>query len=260
MQNVPFRSQNWVFSAKKNLQGIRTGGDFCAEHEIGMKPILEAFGVDLSLEGLERHRIQSIPDTLHWVETSDYAGMVYQDFFIQSPEKTAEGYQRRARSGEPVIAWTDDSFLILAPKSDKLHARAVKALWEAIQAKNLYLGGSFSDKFGGGGIGFFITTKMPDDEMRNADAQIREDAETQRHLERAVAKEKFWKVERELRDKGHQWFYLRPKTVLKDGKVGYWLNPCDQANNYFGMVTIDDLKDWLKGSGKIPGGGRAQRA
>lgn len=38
--------------------------------------------------------------------------------------------------------------------------------------------------------------------------------------------------------------------------VMYWMNPNNQMQNYWGYVTVEDLQDWMKGIGKIPGHGR----
>jgi hypothetical protein len=38
-------------------------------------------------------------------------------------------------------------------------------------------------------------------------------------------------------------------------KIVYWLNPYDQQQNFFGWVTVEDLLDWMNGTGKIPGRG-----
>lgn len=36
MRNVYFDHQRWFFSKKGNFQGLRTGTDACAEHEMGV--------------------------------------------------------------------------------------------------------------------------------------------------------------------------------------------------------------------------------
>lgn len=62
-------------------------------------------------------------------------------------------------------------------------------------------------------------------------------------------------------ESGCRWFALSPRWAEGKWKkqtrypIIYWLNPQDQQNNYFGWVTIEDLKDWIKGKGKIPGNG-----
>ena len=35
-------------------------------------------------------------------------------------------------------------------------------------------------------------------------------------------------------------------------EVIFWLNPMDQHNNNWGWFTVEDLKKWAKGKGKIP--------
>ena len=35
-------------------------------------------------------------------------------------------------------------------------------------------------------------------------------------------------------------------------EVIFWLNPMEQDKNNFGWFTVEDLKDWAKGKGKIP--------
>lgn len=49
-----------------------------------------------------------------------------------------------------------------------------------------------------------------------------------------------------------RWASEEEKTKYK---VSYWLNPQNQQQNFFGWVTVEDLLDWMKGKGKIPGHG-----
>lgn len=265
MRNVSFRNQNWVFDENDRLMGLRTGGDFCTEHEMGMRRIKEAFiWTGSKHEGLKKFLIQQVPECLMYVETKDYEAIA---FIPHASEKVVRDkikyHTRMARGNDPVIAWDERTFLIAVPKTEEArkYREALNDLRQAFGDLDLCMGGPFSDRFfHGGGIGFFIVSAMPNDELEAADKRLREAAEKDRRIAKAVKKEGFEKVEKALQEAGHRWFCLRPHDIEEDGSVVYWLNPMDQQYNYFGGVSIQDLKDWVKGKGKIPGGGRAQRA
>jgi len=56
------------------------------------------------------------------------------------------------------------------------------------------------------------------------------------------------------------WYALSPSWVQRQEetkyKVHYFMNPNNQMQNFWGWVTVEDLEDWMKGTGKIPGRGR----
>ena len=52
---------------------------------------------------------------------------------------------------------------------------------------------------------------------------------------------------------GKKYFALSPRWKDDNKKeVIFWLNPYHQDIDNFGWFTVEDLKDWAKGKGKIP--------
>lgn len=261
MRAVNVHNQNWVFSKKGNFIGLRTGGDFCAEHEMGIACILDALIPERSTQaGLAKFLVSTVPASLEWVSYDDYEGILFDPVAID-PEHSANKLRHlslRSRGHDPIIAWDEKTFLLAASKQgDRRYTKALKSLWSALLSKDVYLGGPFSDRFSGGGIGFFIASKMPKDEVDAAESALTEKDRAERLMAEGAKREKFEKVKEALSRRGHAWFCLKPHGINEaDGSVTYWLNPQDQDYNYFGPVTIQDLKDWLAGYGKIPGGGR----
>lgn len=242
----------WFFSRKGNLQGLRTGADACAEHEVGIDRIHKAFGLELGRTGLDRYKVQVVPDRLVCFEHQGYVCLLLDSNEVSRPEVICEYFLTMTAEGQPVIAWDEKGFFIAVPLSDRKKARAIRDLWSAFQDGDIYLGGPFSKKMTGhGGIGIFIASKLPDAEIRKANERLRRKADRARLLEKAVQREGFEKIQKKLQKAGKHWFVLTPKRIDDDGNVRYWLNP-RSMNCYFGWVSIQDLKDWLEGRGKIP--------
>lgn len=252
MRTVYFSEQSWFFSKKNNFQGLRTGNDCCTEHEIGIKPIREAFGLDWEAESLERYRVNILPAGLHFIDNGRFIGIIYRNFFPLDPDAMAKDHERCCFDNQPVIGWDDESFIIMAPVGQKKYVKAIKDLWSAFLGKDVWLGGPFTDKFSGSGLGFFIASKMPIEEIRQANEILAQEKAKKKALDDAVEREGFNDVVKDLKEAGREWFFLGPKSIREDGKVWYWLNPEDQRNNLFGMVTIDDLRHWVHGKGRIP--------
>lgn len=180
MRNVYFHDQDWFFSGKGNFQGLRTGCDACAEHEWGMKGIQEAFGLDLSLNSLERFRPTKKPETLHFfhadLKEDRYIGIILQPNKLYNPLDIAQEFECYNWDDEPVIAWDERSFLIMVPESKKKYVKAVKALWEALKNNDVWLGGDFGRPYRGTGIGFYLSSKMPKENVDAASQKLAENA------------------------------------------------------------------------------------
>lgn len=261
MRSVSFSRQNWIFDDNDRFIGLRTGGDFCTEHEMGIRPILNALIPSReSQEGLDRFLIESSHPALSWVSGSGMEGIVFM--FSGDPKAKIRHHKKMARSvDQPLVAWDEKSFMVVVPKTGaEKYLNGLKDLWQALNREDVLMGGPFSDRFNGGGIGMFIASAMPSDEIEAAKTKIAEDLRVKRLLEEGEKRDGLDKIKKKLTKQGKGWFCLRPHSVNDDGSICYWLNPQDQQFNYFGGVSIQDLKDWLEDKGKIPGGGRAQRA
>lgn len=258
MRSVSFSRQNWVFDDNDRFIGLRTGGDFCTEHEMGIQTILDALiPPRKSRVGLDRFLIESMHPALSWVSESGMEGIVFM--FSGDPKAKIRHHKKMVRSGDqPLVAWDDRSFMIVVPKTGaEKYLNGLKDLWQAFNRKDVLMGGPFSDHFQGGGIGLFIASAMPTDEMDTAQAKIAEDLRVELLLEEGEKRDGLETIKTQLTKQGKGWFCLKAHRLNDDGSISYWLNPADQQFNYFGSVSIQDLRDWLDDKGKIPGGGRA---
>src|SRR5690554_2592639 len=178
MRNVYFDHQRWFFSKKGNFQGLRTGTDACAEHEMGMKAIQEAFGLDMTQESMERYRITKTPSNLHFFEAdfdkTSFVGIIFSPNSYRDHLTIAESYKRYCIDGNPVVAWDKEGFLIMVPSHQKQYVKAIKALWKGFEQEQVWLGGEFSHKFIGSGIGFFLPSTMPKEEVDAANQTLQE--------------------------------------------------------------------------------------
>lgn len=173
MRNVSYKQSNWFFNADNGFQGLRTGSDFCTEHEIGINHIFSAFQIERGEASIERFRVKVLPDSFTQVEHDGYFAIFFHCHHDKShAEKIIENHCRYARDGEPVIAWDEKGFLLMSPLTNQPHTQALKALWEAFQRCDVYLGGDFGDRYHGGGIGFFIGNHMPEDLMQAASDKV----------------------------------------------------------------------------------------
>lgn len=257
MKAVTFENQHWFFSNKGNFQGLRTGSDACAEHEWGMKPIQRSFGLDLDLDSLDRFKITRKPENLFFfdekLKKERFVGILLSPNHFSTAKDIAKQFEHYSWDKEPVIAWDERSFLIMVPADQKKYVKAIKALWQAMEDGNLWLGGFAENrKYIGSGIGFFLPSSMSIDAVKAENEALKAKAEDEHKLAQAVEKEGFEDVKKQLTEARRHWFALRPKHVRDDGSVHYWLNPMDQKNHHFGFVTIEDLRHWVKGKGRIP--------
>lgn len=257
MRYVQPRESKWFFNNEGDFQGLRTGSDFCTEHELGIRLILEAFDVDTHAESMERFRTHGLPESFICMEHKNTFAIMYHigrdaDFLKRQIEHNAP----RLKEGEPAILWDNAGFILMSPLSNQRYTQALKSLSDAFQRHDVYLGGPFSDKYSGGGIGFFIASHMPKDEIEAANQKIANKAEKARLIEKGAQRDKFEKIRDKLSKQGKKWFALSPHGLFDDGSVMYWLNPRYQQRDYFGAVSIQDLKDWTNDTGKIPGGAK----
>lgn len=251
MRTVPYADQKWIFGDNHQLLGLRFGVGHDRVHEMGMDRLLNAF-VPFRDDGmgLERYRSQVLPEGFQWVSTESYEGVAY----LTEPDSNSliEEYMAKAPEGEPVIAWNAGNFLVVASKQgDDRYRKAVSALWEAFHQKDVYLGGPFGERFAGLGVGLFIVSTMPEDNLYSAHKSLLINKKTNRRLRKGMRRDGFWKIRKKLAKKGKEWLCLEPLAVAEDGSVSYWLETAHGGDRFIGPVTILDLKDWLKGIGSL---------
>lgn len=163
---------------------------------------------------------------------------------------------------EVASAWDERQFGILVPAKKAYLLQELKQHFDNFNI--VIMMGGRGGPFSNPGLIFAVADRLPKetlDDWREGDLD----------RERLLARHAEIGIEEELKetwgdkwDDGCRWFALSPKwskevsgaEELTKYDVCYWLNPCGQEDNYFGWVTVEDLRLWILGRGKIPGGGR----
>lgn len=95
----------------------------------------------------------------------------------------------------------------------------------------------------------FIDDELVEKDKESLDKEVLEMQIYEKEHKKAI--KELNKVKKKLDKQGLKYFSLQTAKKFDDGTWMYWLNPYDQKNNHFGWVTLQDLKDWLNGKGKI---------
>lgn len=244
-----------VMKIDGQLVGFDLGADFCAEHEWGIKGIRRAFQLNDDKIGIDKRMITVIPKALV------YKDMTYENMkchllvlipycydeddvnIAKDDLRRWELYSYGLENSGIVTAWDEKSFAILV--TDK-YKNELKELYQAFQSLDVAIGIAPSEAFRNGGLKFCIKSKLPEETIQSIkDADLDYIA-----LQEAVEKTKIKDI---LAKAGKKYFALSPRWKDENKKEAiFWLNPWDQQNNNFGWYTVQDLKDWAKGKGKIP--------
>lgn len=261
------------------LVGFAFGYDACAEHECGLRPLMQAFGlkkIQNKTSGVldklfpskpeyglaTRVATQLPPVVLHGVRTVDGVDVSYlivdaekRSFRDGQVQYQVERVHRSYR--KPTIefssAWADDAFVICgsgpaAAYIDQIHV--------AIQSHTIALGSTRPNLTSAGGLCLYLVENFPADEFAAWEAEERTATEElQAHKAR-------WHKEASdviplLKSAGKEWFSLTAENananffVGDDGQLRVWLNPCQQNVNNSGWFTADDLRQWAVNEGPV---------
>lgn len=250
----------WISSkegsnAVEDMMGVGLGSDLCAEHEWGVADMQRAFECSFAQDGIARRRIMAIPNNLQFFTGRNYDGIMleqpkwqstYEARFQDLRETTLKRYGDAKEPGF-VTAWDQSTFGLCAygPKDDPARAR-VRLLWDAFQRKDIALWTSVGVFHLGSGLLFVIVSKVPDEQK---EVMLNHDLSQQRLSERM----RELGIEEELRAAGKGWFALSPRwTDDQETDLKIWLNPTDQRVNNSGYFTVEELRQWIKGSGPVP--------
>ena len=249
------------------FNGIYFNNGTCAEHEFGIAPLRRAFGIDANKLGIEARTITRKPEGIIYLKYKlakiKRAVLMYHPcgFYEVDPNdpKSIRKYlnsrsifQTRPSKEDEIswisCGWSDNDFGIYVAGDEN-----VEALDRIVEAMNnndlmMFVGNPMpKNPFSRGGLVFMIAstvteeykTKMYDEDY---DAMLLR-KKAQPYIDM-------------VRRAGLKYHALSPRWADDARtKVVFWLNPCDQQNNFFGWVTTGDLKDWTKGKGVIPGHG-----
>ena len=249
------------------LNGIYFNNGGCAEHEIGIASIRQDFGMDDAKLGVEKRTISKKPNGIIYLKYKQSkikrAVLMYRSYGFSNLDLNDKKAVRKYISTYGVFktrpykddetswvscAWSDKDFGIYVAGDEN-----VEMLDKIVQAMDnndlmMYVGNPTPDNpFSRGGLVFMIVSTLS------------EDFKTMMYNEDYDAKllcEKAQPYIDMVRSAGLKYHALSPRWKNeKKEEVMFWLNPWDQQNNYFGYVTVGDLKDWTKGKGIIVGHG-----
>jgi hypothetical protein len=236
--------------------GVNLGSDHCAEHEWGIKGIKQVFGMKEDALGLDKRIVTVVAPELQWVEgkirrggnkTQDAAG-----FWVNKYNYNEPGGEKRVFELPDVHLYSDSSTLwtgwsegdLGALSTDSKQIDHLRHIFKAFGDLDIaiWLGGG--GVFKNAGLVIAIASELPKKITKQwYDSDV--------SYNKLMADFKATGIEEKLRKAGKRYFALSPRRKA-DGGIEFWLNPMDQKNDYWGVVTLKDLEDWIMGKGKIP--------
>lgn len=236
-----------------NVAGVSLGADFTSEHEWGIKPIYQRFAVDRNKDGVEGRTIHA--GKVYWFEHKGVAGFTSKgvdwDDKPLKPEVALSAAEvimpittkNKTYSDKLQTAWDDSNFAAFsADKTDQEH---LKKIFEAFGRLDITI------CLGGGGVfqnpGILIG-------IRSLLPKSVTDLWMEKDLEHKMIEKKV--VDTGIREKlakaGKKYYALSPRYDKEKDSLIFWLNPQEQDQNNYGWMTIQDLEDWIAGTGRIP--------
>lgn len=236
--------------------GVCLGADYCAEHEWGIDDIKRAFGmVAERAYGVDRRKIRLASPMVTWFsgtrkirnpKTGRKKEVTVEGFYVKRHENSTPTYllDEFHFTDEQTLCtgWSGSDFGAFSTNHEEINR--LRQIYEAFSSLDIaiWLGGG--GVFENSGLMIGIVSLLPE---RAATIWDTADREREKLLEDAAATG----IEAKLRAAGKRWFALSPRRA-KDGSVRFYLNPCDQQNNNYGVMTVKDLEDWIEGKGRIP--------
>lgn len=235
------------------------GIDACAEHEIGIKKMLEIFGCKTDRTGVAKRKIHKHP--VAWLQNEKFGGFtsgriedwdgkpITIDYLLKHFVEYTESHtlfagskKERTYGGGLQCAWDDEEFAAFADNPEDI-AR-LKQIYDAFMKDDIILfmtGGGWM----GNGMAIGIASRMPKeitDKWEVFDQkQIR--------LKKAVAATD---IESYLRKCGKHYFALRGEfTDETEKELTFFLNPMDQYKHNYGWFSLEDLITWGEDKGRV---------
>lgn len=237
--------------------GVSFGADATTEHEVGIEPIMEAFGrreyapasftqsilrkPGQRLYGIDRRRIHRCPELLFEDDGHD-AILTYG--FRGHLDGLRGGTLRFSGIIEDkknmVCAWSNCAFGIRARGDMRPHVLLLKKLLEEKRAAVMLTAQWLCH-----GFTILDADKFPADINEKWVGQ-------ERAAEERLAQWKTSGIEQMLRKAGKQWFSLGSRVIQDDsGVLRTWLNPYDQGREIAGWYTFDELRAWARNEGPV---------
>ena len=222
--------------------GVNLSSDFAAEHEWGIKGLIDVFGLNQDdVFGIDRRIIRRVPPGLKEFDLNQTSGLYYLSYGDLMPEYQWE-LKKRKEEQSLRAAWDESSFGVVS--DDPAEKKFLKELYGEFQKKNGVITFMRGMNIENPGLCLLIADRIPQN--------IRDgwyDADKDRHtLYEEMEKSG---IEALLEERGKRYFALSPKRQ-KDGSVKYWLNPYDQDRNKWGLFTLEEVQEWAFDRGPIP--------
>lgn len=249
-----------------SVVGINLGGDHCAEHEVGISPLAEAFGLDQEKIGLDKFRITKDPGLFTTTGTVYGKKVLIAAFHAQWSNVFTEMKQRGQNTKDIAAycrilpntedegftaAWDENSFAILAQGKESISY--LTSILNALKENDLclMLAGP-NTPFGTAGLCLIRYSAFSDEEK---DEMVQKDLDRKKLL---AAAEKT-KIAKKLEKAGLRYYALAPQwtNYFKKPKfqskysVIFFLNPQQQDKYNSGWFTVEDLLQWIKGTGPV---------
>lgn len=250
------------------IYGVVLGADFTAEHEWGVKRLKRDFGIPGGRIRFAEMVSTRIPEHQHFdavhvetdhsarkaVKTDTRSACVWTD---SCDGETVRRLARRFSSDQEIAgAWDEGAFAIRGYGNEGI--AVVDLIREGIEARDisLWIGGGAGNPFARGGLVIVRHSLVP----QNMSAQF--DEATDDAIRLATASEATGIAKRVQEGiparYGSPYFALSPSWTPEARKrqtahpVIYWLNPTDQQNVNHGWFTVEELDQWIAGTGPIP--------
>ena len=241
--------------------GIYLPGDFCCEHECGIKSAEEKLGLKDKKIGIEKCKIHKT-DQITFIQNNDY-------ILLACGHIDKFEYAKIFKTKQNTFAeWDMHGFVIIAPRDSEI-ATIIDEIHNAIMSKDAYIMLGSQGPFVRTGINLGIISRLPQDiinKMRDFDIDYN-------------ALEKAWvpvkkRLDEMLRHptKFH-WLHekyasqynkdrlmycaLSPKQLepapVEGSKYPFklWLNPDDQSIYQSDWYTVEEIEQWANGEGPV---------
>ena len=241
--------------------GVSLGYDHCAEHEWGINGINRDFGIQgkptRDCLGYDcRKTTKFVFENMLHFECGGVETLAYQRWWHKPVKAPSE---LELYKGEQIAAaWDEGSFGVALRDNRKLLDELLKAF---VDTNVLVFTAGRCNPFGGSGLSLLIADRVPSqhwEDARQADTDTLDlqDASAAtgiiHKLDSVDSDEKRWHGKR-------CGYYACSPAWASDKKntkynVVYWLNPVDQKNNNHGWFTVEELEQWIDGTGPVPKG------
>lgn len=257
---------SWLVADNGDLEGISCGSDPCSEHEGGVGELRDALGIKTRYEnGLADRVAQQQPPVLvmrqfqhddgqphAWLAMGSYR---YTNAFSfgegqMPPEQPPFFNEVRSHYGNPALsaAWDSSGVLLYARGTESV--RRLEQFHEWVKQQDLAMGNAFTGHRSdwhpeASGLVFVRASAVPAELAEKALAEDQKDVRLRRAAEKLG-------MDKELKAAGLRWFALSPRWAdAEETEVKFWLNPMDQQDYHYGLYSVDELRQWAKGTGPV---------